>query len=93
MSNLTNGVLPRWTYRYTYLVTKVNQRWARLVLGCVTTQMTRTPSDVRRCSRISLVGSAYIGRGITHSEGLREFVTQYVISQNKCDKKVSNVRK
>jgi hypothetical protein len=33
----------------THSITKVNQRWAQIVLGWVTTQMTRTPGAVRRC--------------------------------------------
>jgi hypothetical protein len=41
-----------------YLITEVKQRWARLVLGGVTTQMTSMPGAVRRCTRILRPGKA-----------------------------------
>jgi hypothetical protein len=34
------------------LITIVKQRWARLVLGCISTQMTRVPSAGRRCRHL-----------------------------------------
>jgi hypothetical protein len=57
LSNLENGVLPRWPYRScTHLITEFKQRWARLVLGGVTQES--TPG--------ALVAWDCVGRGIPH---------------------------
>jgi hypothetical protein len=42
----------------THLITEVKQRWARILLGVVTTQMTSMPGAVRRCTRILWPGKA-----------------------------------
>jgi hypothetical protein len=42
----------------THLITKVKQRWAQLVLGWGTAQMTSMPGAVRRCTRILWPGKA-----------------------------------
>jgi hypothetical protein len=42
----------------THLITEVKQRWARIVLGWVTTQMTSTRDALRMCARILWPGKA-----------------------------------
>jgi hypothetical protein len=42
----------------THVITKVKQRWAKIIIGWVTTQMTSMPGAVRRCTPILWTGKA-----------------------------------